>query len=221
MNGIKKITDKILAEAKAAETAALEQAAEKAAAILAEGEEQADAIRERIEERAAREGESIVSRAKSAAAMNRRNIDLAVRGELIDEAFEQAFAQIAELPTEEYRAMLCRMLCDAMVEQQLSAAESRELHGDEVETVEAYEVVLNDADHYAIGQSLVDETRRALHGRCDPLEVRKLVLAGGTVKMRGGVILRCGDVEINCSLETIFAQTRVAREAEVCRILFD
>ncbi len=220
MNGIKKITDKILAEAKAAETAALEQAAEKAAAILAEGEEQAEAVRERIEEKAAREGESIVSRAKSTAAMNRRSIDLAVRGELIDETFAQAFAQIEALPTEEYRAMLCRMLCDAMLEQQASAAESRALHGDEVETVEAYEVILNDADHYAIGQALVDETRRALQGRCDPLEVRKLVLSPGTAKMRGGVILRYGDVETNCSLEAIFAQTRAAREAEVCRILF-
>lgn len=221
MNGIEKITEKILAEAKAAEKAALEQAAEKAADILAEGEEKAEAIRERIEEKAAREGESIVSRAKSAAAMNRRNIDLAVRGELIDEAFAQAFAQIEELPTEEYRAMLCRMLCDAVIEQQISAAESRALHGDEVEAIEAYEVVLNDADHYAIGQSLVDETRRALQGRCDPLEVRKLVLSQKTAKIRGGVILRYGDVETNCSLETVFAQTRTAREAEVCRILFD
>ncbi|MBQ8397562.1 MAG: hypothetical protein IJX53_05105 [Clostridia bacterium] len=221
MNGIEKITEKILAEAKAAEQAALEQAAEKAADILADGEEKAEAIRERIEEKAAREGESIVSRAKSAAAMNRRSIDLAVRGELIDEVFEQAFTQIAELPTEEYRAMLCRMLCDAVLEQQRTAEESRALHGDEVEMVEAYEVVLNDADHYAIGQSLVDETRRALQGRIDPLEVRKLVLSSKTAKMRGGVILRYGDVETNCSLETIFAQTRAAREAEVCRILFD
>ena len=221
MNGIKKITDKILAEAKAAEAAALEQAAEKAAAILAEGEEKAEAVRERIEEKAAREGESIVSRAKSTAAMNRRSVDLAARGELIDETFAQAFAQIEALPTEEYRAMLCRMLCDAMLEHQATAAESRALHGDEVEVVEAYEVILNDADHYAIGQTLVDETRRALQGRCDPLELRKLVLAPRTVKIRGGVILRCGDVETNCSLETIFAQTRAAREAEVCRILFD
>lgn len=221
MNGITKITDKILAEAKTAEQAALEQAAAKASAILAEGEEKAEAARERIEERAAREGESIVSRAKSAAAMNRRNIDLAVRGELIDEAFAQAFAQIEALPTEEYRAMLCRMLCDALIEQLRSDAESRALHGDEVETVDAYEIILNDADHYAIGQSLAEEARRALTGRIDAVEVRKLVLSPKTKKMRGGVILRCGDVEINCSLEAIFAQTRAAREAEVCSILFD
>lgn len=221
MNGIEKITEKILAEARAAEKAALEQAAEKAANILAEGEEKAEAIRERIEEKAAREGESIVSRAKSAAAMNRRSIDLEVRGELIDEAFNQAFAQIEALPTEEYRAMLSRMLCDAMLECRRTAEESRALHGDEVETVDVYAVVLNDADHYSIGQSLVDETRHALQGRIAPSEVRKLVLAKGTAKIRGGVILRCGDVEINCSLEAVFAQARAAREAEVCRILFD
>ena len=35
-----------------------------------------------------------------------------------------------------------------------------------------------------------------------------------------GYYLRCGDVEINCSFETVFAQVRASREAEVCRILF-
>lgn len=221
MNGIKKITEKILAEAKAAEQAALEQAAERADAILAEGEEKAELIRERIADRAAQEGENIVSRAKSAAAMNRRNIELETRGDLIDETFAQAFAQIEALPTEEYRALLCRMICDALLAHLRTAEESRALHGDEVEEASAYAVVLNDADHYSLGQALVEDARRALSGRISTSDLRKLVLAPDTVKMRGGVILRCGDVETNCSFETIFAQTRAAREAEVCRILFD
>ena len=223
MNGIEKITRKILDEAKAAEQAALETAAERAEVILAEGEEKAEAVRERIEERAAREGESIISRVKSSAAMNRRNIDLAVRGELIDEAFAQAFAQIEALPKEEYCALLCRMLCDALIDYLRTVEESRELHGDEVETAEAYAVILNDADHYSIGQALVADCRRALQGRCDPAELSelsKLTLSPSTAKLRGGAILRCGDVEINCSFETVFAQARAAREAEVCRILF-
>ena len=220
MNGIEKITRKILDEAKAAEEAALTAAAERAEAILAEGEEKAEAVRERIEEKAAREGESIISRVKSSAAMNRRNIDLAVRGELIDEAFAQAFAQIESLPEEEYRALLCRLLCDALVDYLGTAEESRALHGDEVETAENYAVVLNDADHYALGQALVADCRRALQGKCSPAELSKLILSPSTSKMRGGVILRCGDVEINCSFETVFAQVRASREAEVCRILF-
>lgn len=220
MNGIEKITRKILEEAKAAEKTALEAAAERAEAILAEGEEKAEAVRDRIEEKAAREGESIISRVKSTAAMNRRNIDLAVRGELIDEAFAQAYAQIEELPKEEYCALLCRMLGDALLDYLRTAEESRALHGDEVETAECYAVVLNDADHYSIGQTLVADCRRALQGKCDAAELNKLALSPATAKMRGGLILRCGDMEINCSFETVFAQARAAREAEVCRILF-
>lgn len=220
MNGIDKITEKIIAEAKAAEQAALEQAAERAAAILDAGEEEAEVIRERIEEHAAREGEAIVTRAKSTAAMTRRNVDLAVRGELIDEVFEKAFAEINALPTEEYRAMLCRMLCDALLEQQAADAESRALHGDEVETVEAYEIVLNDADRYSIGEALLGDVRAALRGRVDADVLNRLVLAPKSARISGGALLRYGDVETNCSLEAVFAQVRARREAEVSRILF-
>ena len=220
MNGIEKITEKILAEAKAAEAAARAEAKPRADGILAEGEQEADEIRDRIADRAAREGESIISRAKSTAAMTRRNTELAVRGELIDEAFAQAFSQISALPTEESQALLSRLLGDALVEQLRSAAESRALHGDEVEEVAVYEVLLNPADRRTLGQSLIDETRRSLTGRVDPAELAKLTLRGETVKISGGVILRYGDVESNCSLETIFAQVRADREAEVGRILF-
>lgn len=220
MNGIEKITEKIIAEAKAAEAAALADAKQKADGILAEGEREAEEIRDRIVDRAAREGESIISRAKSTAAMTRRNTDLAVRGEMIDEAFAQAFAQIRALPTEEYLTLLCRFLGDALLEQLAAAAESRALHGDEVEDVAVYEVLLNDVDRRTLGQSLIDETRRQLTGRADPAALAKLTLSGKTVNITGGVILRYGDVESNCSFETVFAQVRADREAEVGRILF-
>ena len=212
MNGIDKITEKILAEAKAAERAALEKAAERADEILQAGEEEAELIRERIEDRAAREGEAIVTRAKSTAAMVRRNADLAVRGALIDEVFEKAFAEIAALPVEEYRALLCKMVCEAMLEQQRTAAESRALHGDEVETVEAYERTLGDA--------LLRDVRDALRGKVDAAVLERLVLSDTPARISGGVLLRYGDVETNCSFEAVFAQARAVREAEVSRILF-
>lgn len=220
MNGIDKITEKILAEAKAAERAALEKAAERADEILQAGEEEAELIRERIEDRAAREGEAIVTRAKSTAAMARRNADLAVRGALIDEVFEKAFAEIAALPVEEYRALLCKMVCDAMLEQQRTAAESRALHGDEVETVEAYEIRLKDSDRRALGDALLRDVRDALRGKVDAAVLERLVLSDAPARISGGVLLRYGDVETNCSFEAVFAQARAVREAEVSRILF-
>lgn len=219
MNGIEKITERIIAEAKAAEAAALADAKQKADGILAEGEREAEEIRDRIVDRAAREGESTFP-APNDAAMTRRNTDLAVRGEMIDEAFAQAFAQIRALPAEEYLSLLCRFLGDALLEQLAAAAESRALHGDEVEDVAVYEVLLNDVDRRTLGQSLIDETRRQLIGRADPAALAKLTLSGKTVNITGGVILRYGDVESNCSFETVFAQVRADREAEVGRILF-
>lgn len=220
MNGIDKIKEKILSEAKTAEAAALADAKKKAEEILAAGEREAEEIRERIGDRAAREGENIISRAKSAAAMTRRSTELAVRGRLIDEVFEEAFAQIRALPAEEYRALLVKLLSRALIEQLACEAESRALHGDEVAVVEAYEVVLNEVDRRTIGEELVAETRRALTGRVAPAELAKLRLSGKSARISGGAILRYGDIESNCSFEAVFAQTREEREAEVGHMLF-
>ncbi len=220
MKGIEKITEKIIAEAKAAEASALADAHVRADAIVAEGEREADEVRDRVADRAEREGESIISRAKSAASLARRNADLAVRGELIDETFARAFAQIRTLPDEEYRDLLRRHLIAALMERKMVLDESRARGDEDIEEAPVYEVVLNDRDSRAFGQALVDEVRRSLRGRLPDEELAKLTLAEKTAKISGGVILRCGYVESNCSLETLFAQARETYEAEVTRILF-
>lgn len=220
MNGIDKITEKILSEAKAAEAAALADARRRAAEILSDAEREADEIRDRIEGRAAKEGENIISRAKSSASMTRRNTFLAARGALIDDVFAQAFAQIRALPAEEYRALLIKLLGDALLDQIAATEASRALDADAVEEIDRFEVVLNAVDRRAFGETLVDETRRALTGRIPAAEAAKLCLAADAAAISGGVILRCGAVESNCSFETIFAQCRARREAEVSRILF-
>lgn len=220
MNGINKITDKILAEAKAAEAAALDDARRRAAEILAAAEDEADEIRDRIVERAAKEGENIISRAKSSASMTRRNTFLAARGALIDDVFEQAFAQVRALPAEEYRELLVKLLSDSLIQHLASIEEVRALDGDDVEEIARYEVVLNAVDRRSFGETLVADTRRALTGRVPAEEAAKLCLADDTAAISGGVVLRFGDVESNCSFETLFAQVRARREAEVSRILF-
>ncbi len=220
MKGIEKITEKIIAEAKAAEAAALADAHTRADAILAEAEREAEEIRERIAERAEREGESIISRAKSTASLARRNADLAARGELIDEAFAQAYAQVRALPDEEYRDFLRKHLITALLEHRMVTEESRARGEEDIVETEAYEVVLNASDTRSLGQSLVDEVRRALIGRLPDGELAKLKLSDKPANIMGGVILRCGDVESNSSFETLFAQAREAYEAEVARILF-
>ena len=220
MKGIEKITEKILAEAKAAESAAMAEANNRAKAIEAEGEREAEEIRERIAERAEREGESIISRAKSTASLSRRNADLSARGELIDEAFAQAYAQVRALPDAEYRQLLRKHLIAALVEHKLVTEESRARGEEDIEEVSVYEIILNSADTRNFGQALVDEVRRALIGRLPESELAKLKLSDKPAAITGGVILRCGDVESNSSFETLFAQARETYEAEVARILF-
>ena len=220
MNGVDKITEKILSEAREAEKAALAHAQKRAEEILAVAEAEADAIRNRIADAAAREGEEIVSRAKAAASMHRRRAELALRAELIDEVFDEAFAAISALPREEYRQLLCQLLCDALSDHLESLAQSVSLHGDEVEMPAFYEIQLNADDHRAIGKALLADARRALKGRAARSELDKLTLSAQTVPISGGLILQCGDVCCNCSLETLFARARVEHEADVANLLF-
>ena len=48
----------------------------------------------------------------------------------------------------------------------------------------------------------------------------KLVLSKQTLSANGGLVLRCGNIEANCSLSLLFAQLREELEAEVSHALF-
>lgn len=222
MTGLDKITDKILAEAEADARALMEQAEEKSREILGQYRESAEQIREKLSAQAQREGENIISRAKSAAAMEKRNILLTARAELIDRAFQEAYQSLCSLPEEQYVSFLVKLLTGALLGRLEEEKNHRALYGEEdLEPVEQYEVLLNARDRAAYGVRLLEGVRRAVVGKVGADELEKLVLSECTVKIDGGVILKCGDVESNCSLEMIFAGYRDRLEGEVSRMLFE
>ena len=49
----------------------------------------------------------------------------------------------------------------------------------------------------------------------------KLVLSNDTADIEGGLLLRYGDVEINCSISMLIDSIRSSVEAKVYRALFD
>ena len=54
-----------------------------------------------------------------------------------------------------------------------------------------------------------------------PERLNELVLADYVANIDGGVIIRYGDMEINCSLDMIFSRLRESLESEVNKILFN
>ena len=222
MNGLEKITDKILAEAGAESQKILAEAEEECARIKATYAEKAQAIRLRVADEAEREGIDLVSRSKNGAATQKRNALLRVRGELVDETFDMTLMTLKSQSGEKYTEMLTGLLCAAFLEQMEAEITGRTLYGEEDAIApERYEVLFNSSDRDRYGAAVLAGARLKLAAKVDAEKLEMLTLSDQTVNIDGGLILRCGEVESNCSLSLLFADLRRELEAEVSRALFD
>lgn len=222
MTGLSKITDKIIAEARSDAEKILAEADAECKRISADYKSRAEKIKADIEERAEREAAAIISRAKSSAAMNERNIALGARSDLIDKAFKDARRELEYLPDEKYLDFLTSMLISVLTKQSEDERVSRELYGEEDAPVsDIYEVMLNERDLAKYGSTILGHLRRRIVGNSCADIVSKLRVSSTPAKIDGGLILKCGDIEINSSISMIFEQIRPKVEARVSRILFD
>ncbi|MBQ8213754.1 MAG: hypothetical protein IJZ80_07070, partial [Clostridia bacterium] len=206
MNGLEKITDKILAEAGAESQKILAEAEEECARIRATYAEKAQAIRLRVADEAEREGIDLVSRSKNGAATQKRNALLRVRGELVDETFDMTLMALRSQSDEKYTEMLTGLLCAAFLEQMEAEITGRTLYGEEDAIApERYEVLFNSSDRDRYGAAVLAGARLRLAAKVDAEKLEMLTLSDQTVNIDGGLILRCGEVESNCSLSLLFA----------------
>lgn len=220
MNGLERITYKILAEAKQEAQRIVAAAEAEAAQIRADYAARADEIRATLSDEAQREGNDLIARAKAEAANRGRDRMLAVRSRMVDESFDATLMSFRRLPVEKRVPFLSGLLAAAMLEE-LEAQKNRALFGDEnEEQVVCYEVLLNARDRDAVGAEVLADAKSRLSSKVDAEQLEKLVLSEQTVAIDGGLILRIGCVEINCSLELLFAQLREELEGEVSHALF-
>ena len=98
------------------------------------------------------------------------------------------------LPEAEYVALLSKLAVGASVS------------GDE-------EIVLNARDKKAVGDKLIKAANAKLGGG-------HLSLAGDTGSFRGGLILRRGNIEVNCTAELLVDLCREDMAAELAGVLF-
>ena len=219
MTGIEKVTGKILADARADAEAILQKADETCAAVKAEYDARTKAEQDKLEEQANRECEALITRAKSSAAMAKRNVVLESRAALIAEAYATAEKEIRELPVDEYVDLLVKMLKGALLRQLESERESLELYGEDIRP-EKYEVLLNRNDREMFGARLMEAIKHTQVGKISMSVLDRVVLSPKDAKIDGGLVLRCGDMEANCSIGMMMAQVRRATEAKVNRTLF-
>lgn len=222
MNGLKHMTARILSDARDRADAILAEAEADCREIAARYSAEADTIRERLSLEAEAKGADMIARAKSAAAMEKRNLLLVQQGEMIDGVFTDAENWVLALPTDQYTNVLGGLLAAALYELFETQAENQALYGEEDEDADApCEVLMNKKDREAVGAEVLAVAKRKLTGKVPEEQLSKLVLSKDTVRIRGGVVLRRGNVELNNSFEAVFSQLRRELEGEVAQVLFE
>lgn len=219
MTGLDKIIDRILGDAKERAREILERAQSDCRQMAQDFAARAEEIRTEIAEGAQKKGEALVSRAKSAAAIERRNLLLKTKNALIDEAFEAARAEVLDTDFGKYRELLTALLTQALVEEAKNAERSLAF-GDEITEFDTYEVLMNAEDRAAYGTAVVEGAKRAALRHIGETRAAKVRLSESTADIDGGLILRYGNIEANCSLSMLLGEMRRSLESKVAAILF-
>ena len=191
MDGIEKITGRIAADTEA-----------EIASIQAEARRQADEITARYEAQAKREvaargrrsAEERQARLASVAQLDARKLELAAKQEMLAKAYDRAMERLTSLPDGEYVGLLAGLAAKA-------SSTGRE------------EVILSQKDRARYGKQVVTQANERLGDG-------HLTLSVQTRPIRGGLILSDGDVEVNCTFETLVRLLRGEMDRTVVEVLF-
>lgn len=194
MNGLDKIIARMESDIRAECDALAANAAENAAAIRRDYQAQADAAARDSAQCAQTQAAEHLEHLNGSSQLACRQRVLAAKQQLIDEAFARTAQALAALPQADYIDLLAAL-----------AAENGS--GDE-------ELLLSARDREAVGAAVVD----AANARKPGASFR---LSGETRDTGGGLVLRRGRVELNCSFTEKLRQLRQEESSAVARLLFD
>ena len=194
MNGLDKIIARMESDIRAECDALAANAAENAAAIRRDYQAQADAAARDSAQRAQTQAAEHLEHLNGSSQLACRQRVLAAKQQLIDEAFARTAQALAALPQADYIDLLAAL-----------AAENGS--GDE-------ELLLSARDREAVGAAVVDAANARKLGA-------SFHLSGETRDTGGGLVLRRGRVELNCSFTEKLRQLRQEESSAVARLLFD
>ena len=227
MNGIEKITGQIDADVQKEIDDALAQARRQAGEIEARYAAQAEAQAEEIRRRGQRDAGLRRERLVDMARLEARKRLLSAKQDMVGQAFDLALKKLVELPEQDYIALLANLAVAASrtgQEQVIFSQKDRARYGKQVVT-QANEILarrvapklpedLTASRAGAMLDRVVTGASAVLSG------TGMLTLAEESRPMAGGLILRDGRVETNCSFEVLIHLQRDALSAEVARVLF-
>ena len=198
MNGINKITDRIAAEAREEIAALQAETQEKCREIKASYDQQAQDKYWRILREGSKDGELQAKRLSGAAALEAKKSILAMKQEAVTKVLEEAVERICNLPEAEYTAFLSKLAGEAA------------FTGME-------EVIFNARDKAGCSKAVVKGANEILKKRG---LAAKLTVSDTVGDFRGGLMVKQGDIEVNCCVETLVELSREKLASQIAEILF-
>lgn len=177
-----KIIAHIQAESNAAAKAITDAATAEVQEMLAVAEQKAKLLAASEREQSAARQQEASAAAQSAARLAKRRILLRKRGELIAQVIADAQKRLQALPDDEAIAFLLR----------LATANAGNAKG---------EMQLCEKDLARLPANFTEQLQKAA-------PEATLTISKTPAKISGGFILRCGEIEQNCSLESLFYAAR-------------
>lgn len=199
MKGTEKIIAHIRADGDAEAKKILDAAAKQAEEKRAESFKAALSEYEKLMQAGNAECEDILSGSRRIAEMEAKKSVLSVKQEMISAAFDAAREEIVNMPRDKYTQFLARMAAEAA-------------------TSGMEEIVLNARDKAEIGKSVCKAANELLSAKGTP---GKLTVSEDTADISGGVIVRFGGIETNCSIDALIRQRRSGLSTEVAAALFE
>lgn len=228
MNGIDKIIGRISGDAQEEIDAILAEARAQAAEITAKYEAQAKAEADDILTRGERAAAERGERLASVAQLECRKANLAVKQEIIDDAFALAKQKLLALPEDEYVALLADLAVKASSTGREKLIFSQ---ADRARVGKAVVVAANEKLARAVSPKLPGEVTDSKAGNFLDKVVTgasailngtaMLTLAEETRPMDGGFILSSGNTEVNCTFDTLIRLQRNELAGQVAKVLFD
>ena len=219
MKGLDRIIERIGSDADAECAEMMSAAKAEAERIRAEYDERISQIESDFADRTEHEAEAIITRAKSSASMTRRNIISGARSRGVDKAFEEALAKLYSLPRDEYASLLVALSASAVKSHVDRAEEKRERYGEDTGHVQ-FEIVLNARDREELGETVVLAVKNTSKRALGADAVRRIMLSESTANIDGGVIVRAGQVEENCSFSLLVDSLHDTLDPIVYKTLF-
>lgn len=167
-----------------------------------------------------RESDAIMRRVDSNSQMDRRKISLASKERMIDRAYSEVEEDIYDLDTADYIEFLARELCNAVNEQLLSSVKLKEMYGESDRSSTDFKVIFNEKDKKAVSKDVIAKAKEYLKERSGDWDDVKIAVSSETSDIRGGLVLKYGDIETNCSVSTIIKESKADTDTAVAKVLF-